>query len=363
VALVVLVETTTFSFALLRRIEGEDVPNLGVTVAGSLVLVGLILFLLFLDRFLHRMRPVAVAAFVAATGRRAFVGMLAAAATPERPDVLPPDFEVGEEPVRLVRSTAAGAIQAIQGRGLVRFARAHGCRLILRQAVGDFVTEGAVLVEVYGNDPGRDADRRLRGLIAFGVERTIEQDPAFAIRIMVDIASRALSPGGERSDDGRAGPGPPGRHVAAGGFDAAARACGAAGGRQGGGPRTGAGLGALPVSGGHRDQGLGSASVQVMRRLRALLEELRESVLPERRAAVDAELARLDATVRHGFGDTVDLDLASGSDRQGIGGHVERGRSRARRQSCRRARARRRGQRPRCDSPRRACGRPRSPAS
>ena len=63
-----------------------------------------------------------------------------------------------------------------------------------------------------------------------------------------------------------------------------------------------------------------------MRRLRAMLEELRESVLPERRAAVDAELARLDATVRHGFGDTVDLDLASASDRQGIGGHVERGR-------------------------------------
>src|SRR5262249_59668620 len=29
---------------------------------------------------------------------------------------------------------------------------------------------------------------------ALGVERTIEQDPAFAIRVMVDVAIRALSP-------------------------------------------------------------------------------------------------------------------------------------------------------------------------
>jgi uncharacterized membrane protein len=30
--------------------------------------------------------------------------------------------------------------------------------------------------------------------VGFGVERTFEQDPAFALRIMVDIANRALSP-------------------------------------------------------------------------------------------------------------------------------------------------------------------------
>jgi uncharacterized membrane protein len=69
----------------------------------------------------------------------------------------------------------------------------------------------------------------------------------------------------------------------------------------------------------------GAHSVQVMRRLRSLLEELRESVLPGRRAAVERELARLDATVGRGFGDTVDLDLATAPDRQGIGGPAEAG--------------------------------------
>jgi len=60
--------------------------------------------------------------------------------------------------------------------------------------VGDFVSAGAVLIETYGPDPGPDAENRLRSMVALGVERTIEQDPSFAIRIMVDIAIRALSP-------------------------------------------------------------------------------------------------------------------------------------------------------------------------
>ena len=41
----------------------------------------------------------------------------------------------------------------------------------------------------------------------------------------------------------------------------------------------------------------GASSVQVARRLRAMLEELHGAVLPEYRAAVEDELARLDAAV------------------------------------------------------------------
>ena len=50
-------------------------------------------------------------------------------------------------------------------------------------------------MEVYGPDPGLAAEDRLHAMVAVGVERTIEQDPAFAVRIMVDdLAIRALSP-------------------------------------------------------------------------------------------------------------------------------------------------------------------------
>ena len=37
-------------------------------------------------------------------------------------------------------------------------------------------------------------DRVLRSAVAFGPERTMEQDPLFAFRILVDIALKALSP-------------------------------------------------------------------------------------------------------------------------------------------------------------------------
>jgi len=47
-------------------------------------------------------------------------------------------------------------------------------------------------MEVHGRADDIDV-RRLRGLIAIGHERTIEQDPAFSIRVMVDIAIKALS--------------------------------------------------------------------------------------------------------------------------------------------------------------------------
>jgi uncharacterized membrane protein len=65
----------------------------------------------------------------------------------------------------------------------------------------------------------------------------------------------------------------------------------------------------------------GGGSVQVVRRLRALLLHLQQNVLPEHRAAVDGELDRLEATVAERFGEGVDLDRAVASDRQGLGGH------------------------------------------
>jgi uncharacterized membrane protein len=87
-------------------------------------------------------------------------------------------------------------------------------------------------------------------------------------------------------------------------------------------------LGGLPRVGVTEIREFGSTSIQVMRRMRALLEKLLQDVRPENRAAVKAEIARLDATVAAGFSGTIDRDRAGIADRQGIGGpgrleHVE----------------------------------------
>jgi uncharacterized membrane protein len=322
--LAVLIGTLTFAFQLLRRVDGNFVPDTGITIAGALMGTGVLLFIFFLDRSIKRMRPVAVAALVARAGRKAFVDAVRAAGEPDAPDVLPRGSAPASDATFVVRSDRAGAVQAIDARGLVRWARKHECLLVLQHVAGDFVPSGAPLIEIHGGtaDPER-AERQLRGMIALGVERTIEQDPAFAVRVMVDIANKALSAAindpttavqvidhlGETL------------HLI-GTTDLAGLAQHGAGHVQ-----------RVIVPTRHWDEFLalgvteiryyGGSAIQVVRRLHAMLEELEDAVLPEHRAAVADELARLQKTVEVRFADSADLDRARTAGRQGIGGPTE----------------------------------------
>src|SRR4051794_20489492 len=58
--------------------------------------------------------------------------------------------------------------------------------------VGDFVAVGDPLFRLCG-DAARIDDGRLRAQVAFGPERTLEQDSTFALRVIVDIGIKALS--------------------------------------------------------------------------------------------------------------------------------------------------------------------------
>jgi uncharacterized membrane protein len=322
--LAVLIGTFTFSYTLMRHVEQDDVPNLGVTFAGALLGLGILLFVVFLDRAIHRLRPVAVAALVARAGRKALSEVLAEAARPDAPAVVPAPYSPPGDPVRVVRLTRGGAIQAIDFRGLGKWAHENESLVVLRHPIGDFVSAGAVLIELYGRDPGPEAEERLRSLVALGVERTIEQDPAFAVRIMVDIAIRALSPA---VND------PTTAVQVLDHLEDLLRMVGQTDLSDEGAPleEMDAGL-VVPVRrwGDYLTLSVteireyGDGSIQVVRRLRAMLDELSESVLPERREAVLRELERLDGVVTARWGSTVDVDLAGRPDRQGIGGPTGR---------------------------------------
>ena len=158
-------------------------------------------------------------------------------------------------------------------------------------------------------------------MVALGVERTIEQDAAFAIRIMADIAVKALS----------AAINDPTTAVQA--LDYLGNVLGLLGSTPLHGPlafRDQQGTPRLFMPGRTWEDYLtlavteireyGSSSIQVMRRMRALLEDLQESVHPDNRPAVDAEITKLDATVATGFAGSVDKNQAQLPDLQGIGG-------------------------------------------
>jgi hypothetical protein len=61
--------------------------------------------------------------------------------------------------------------------------------------VGEFVAVSEPLFDVYHEGGWAIPERTLHRAVAFGPERTMEQDPLFAFRILVDIAAKALSPG------------------------------------------------------------------------------------------------------------------------------------------------------------------------
>lgn len=315
-----LVGTLMFSISVIRRIQPDAVPDISVSLAGLGLMVGLLLFLLYFDRFLHRMRPVAVAALLADQGRDAFEAWMDEAARPDTAFIARRSWTPGTAPTFVLRSTRSGTIQAVDTAGLTAFARRHACLVVFCHSVGDFVPVGAAILEIHGSTPPGAAGRRLSGMVALGAERTIEQDPTFAIRVMVDIAVRALSPA---VND------PTTAVQVLDYLEESLRVVGSAEAPGGGASvepltsgvvmpvRTWPDVLALGVT---EIREYGATSIQVARRLRALLEELNELVLPENRAAVDDEMRRLGATVTAAHADSIDLALALSPDHQGIGG-------------------------------------------
>ncbi len=174
-------------------------------------------------------------------------------------------------------------------------------------------------MEVHGAASETDL-RRLRGMVSLGRERTIDQDPAFALRIMVDIAIRALSPAVNdpttatqvlnHIDDLLLGIGSSDRAFRGTALDAdgqvrlVVRTRGWA---------EYLDLGVTEI------RQYGATSPQICRRLRAMLEDLRAGVPPARRAVVQDQLDALDRATDAAFSDPSERALARMSDRQGLG--------------------------------------------
>ena len=140
----VFVGTLTFALALLRGVGPQSVPDIGVTVAALAVTVSVVLFLAYLDRFVHSVRPVAVAWAVAGAGARVF-----RAGHPAAPDAA--EVVLDDGPAFTVGNAAAGVIQAVDPVGLVAEAARHDCLIVIPHAVGDLVPHGDALIEVHGH--------------------------------------------------------------------------------------------------------------------------------------------------------------------------------------------------------------------
>ena len=88
---------------------------------------------------------------------------------------------------------APRSLQAINTAHLVHLAKDSGGVIQVLAAVGDTVLQSMPLLHVLGARTSID-ERKLRNAIELGNGRTFEQDPKYALRLLVDIAIKALSP-------------------------------------------------------------------------------------------------------------------------------------------------------------------------
>ena len=99
-----------------------------------------------------------------------------------------------------VASQRSGYVQAVLPGVLLSHAARYGVCLRLRPRVGEHVVAGTTLVWAWSASPGGPApdpkvfSRALDAGVRIGFERTLEQDAAFGIRQLVDVACKALSP-------------------------------------------------------------------------------------------------------------------------------------------------------------------------
>jgi uncharacterized membrane protein len=323
-SLTALIFTFMFSMSALIRIK-TTVPLLTThaTAYGSLACLGVFLYLI--DHLGKALRPSGALRAVAGLGRRAIMQVyprhLAEAPKDTTPDTAPVfNGEVAET----IASDRDGVVLAFDERGLVSLAQRIDGTIEMAPQVGDHVAIGDPLFRVYrsGAEPPVEA---LRQSIAVGQERTVEQDATFAFRMMVDIASKALSPaindpttavlavdqihhllrevGNRYLDTGRV-------RDAAGKLRLVYRT------------PDWEDFVHLAVT---EIRQYGAESIQIARRLRAMLENLVQTLPELRTELLRKELGLLQRSAERFFAEPEDRALAGESDFQGVGGkHMKR---------------------------------------
>ena len=323
----------------LIQLSSGQVPQLQVFLTLLFGLASLVAFLLLIDYAARMLRPVNLVSRIAEQGitviqdvyggAAPYAGGVPAPATKKRwwflsqPALVTRLATVTERlgsPARIVRhSGTPGVVLAVNVELLMAEAGRADSVIEFVPQVGDFVAADEPLFHLYRNVAAVD-DNRMSECVALGTERTIEQDPMFAFRILVDIALKALSPA---IND------PTTAVLAIDQLQRLLRLVGMrslrneefvdSGGRLRVIFRTPNWENYVHVACREIRQ-YGAHSMQVARRLRAMIENLVQSLPEPRHAALQEELRLLDRAVEKACAFREDLALARIPDSQGLGG-------------------------------------------
>jgi uncharacterized membrane protein len=311
--------TFIYGLSVLGRLE-DYVIQLPVSLTLLLSVASIGVFLFVVEHISKELRPATVVTRVAQEGVaviRSVYPLQWGSVSPQPANTLPK-----ETVCQSIRHEGKpGVVVAFDIKQLLAQAVRNQCIIEMVPQVGDFVATDTTLFRIHGGS--RELRyRQLRRAIAFGRERTMEQDPAFAFRIIVDIAEKALSPAINDPTTG----------VLA--IDQVQRLLLEVGKRN-------LSTGTVSDESGQirlifrtpnwqdfvllavaEIRQYGASSVQIMRRLRGMLEDLIRELPAKRTPLLQEQLDLLNITVEKQFDDPRDRAQAQIADSQGLGGTV-----------------------------------------
>ena len=183
----------TFSYALmvLRSVrtqgEGPFVPYAALTMGILLAFLCVGVLVFFVGHMARRINVDTEVELVSEDVRQA----IARLTSTDRP--IATGAPVLGEGVAVVADPRRGYLQELDTEQLADWAADKACTLRLLSRPGDFVFPGAAIALVEPQHDG--AGRAIRRATALGGQRVSRQDLEFAVRQLVEIAVRALSPG------------------------------------------------------------------------------------------------------------------------------------------------------------------------
>lgn len=297
----------------------DVMPHSFVSLMGIVGLSSVVVFLFLIDHAARLLRPVSIVGRIAQQGLKVFDDVYP---TPIRGSSVPLQaVEKLGPPDRTVLHCGSSAIViAVNLQALVAEAKRADVMIEVAPRIGDFVARDDPLFLLRGGGAMKIDDRKLHAQVAFGPERTIEQDSTFALRVIVDIAIKALSPA---IND-------PTTAVLA--IDQLQRLLRTAGDRNLHNEMLFDSDGRLRVIfqtpnwddfvhlSFNEIRQYGAKSTQVVRRLRAMIESLSQSLPEARFPALRQQEDLLDRTLQKSYALPEDLALARIADSQGLGG-------------------------------------------
>jgi uncharacterized membrane protein len=186
----------TFAYALvvLRTVrsveEGAFVPHLGVSGALALALLCVATLVWFVHHTATGINVETVLELVHEDLSAAIARL-----TLDRPDPAPPaDPPRGGGGVP-VFSRGSGYLRALDDGALADWAARRGATVALLVRPGDYIQPGSPVAEVSPAAQSEAAEQAVAGAFSLGTRQAAAQDLEFAVRQLVEVAVRALSPG------------------------------------------------------------------------------------------------------------------------------------------------------------------------